>query len=139
MGNYCIKDQRTEFLLNSSHMRLSMVQSIHKQPYDTLDFVDRIGEGSTCRINKVELKDTCHKTTTSKKCTTLQSKESNEEKSIKCKRSRYFAMKELVDLETVNDFHLNELENEIRLLRALVCCILSYNILCRNFISIQLS
>jgi hypothetical protein len=124
MGNQCIKHQRKEILLNSSHIRFSMIQSIHNQPYDSLKLVGQIGEGSTCRINKVELKEICHKSSPSTTSTTEHSKTCAEQNSMQNNRSRYFAIKEL-DLSSVKEAHLNEFENEIKILRAIVRILLS--------------
>jgi hypothetical protein len=116
MGNWCSRGtaKNQTLLLNENHLSYQMVQSMHAKSYENdIAILDQIGEGNTCKIQKVEMKRSRYH----QKMTTLST---NDEF---CFFPRYFAMKE-IDTRTVNAGLLDEFENEIALLKAMVrsCC-----------------
>ena len=115
MGNLCtretVRNQKT-LLLNANHLPYQMVQSMHPKSYENdIAILDQIGEGTTCKIQKVEMKKSRRY---HQKMTTLSTNDES------CFFPRYYALKE-IDSRTVNAGLLDEFENEITLLKAMVC------------------
>jgi len=103
MGSACSKRQAKKDLLTSDHLQYGMVRSMHRHCHDLYEVVEVLGEGSTSKISKV------------KKRVML----SNDTELSDDDHDVYFALKE-IDLTMVSASTLDELENEIKLLKALV-------------------
>jgi hypothetical protein len=98
MGSACSKGHPTRDLLTSVHLQYRLVRSMHQHFDDLYEVVEVIGEGSTSKISKIKRK-------------AVSPNEDDDD--------MYFALKE-IDLTMVRAEFLDELENEIKLLKALV-------------------
>ena len=136
MGAGCCKEgAAAEQLLNSENLSHNLVREQERDFHDIYEVVEVIGEGSISRISKIKKKDVGGSSRLSvviRRNAKKQGKQVEKQSNYGRYPTVYCALKE-IDLLMVKQEYIEELNNEINLLKGLVSYMQTGRLRCISF------